>query len=116
MCFFDFLLQYCFHCIVSLYFSYSFFSSYSFELVSHFLFDIQLFDFENPLNTDADKWIFSTEGHIFKLDKRYQETGFLENDFFQLEKFHHRNISMNKNHFINKKVSFAFNQDNLLFN
>lgn len=68
-----------------------------------------LFDFENPLNTDADKWIFSTEGHIFKLDKRYQETGFLENDFFQLEKFHHRNISMNKNHFINKKENSCHN-------
>lgn len=32
-----------------------------------------LFDFENPINQQASNWIFSTEGHVFKLDDRYRE-------------------------------------------
>lgn len=32
-----------------------------------------LFDFENPVNQEASKWIFSTEGHIFKLDESYRQ-------------------------------------------
>lgn len=31
-----------------------------------------LFDFENPLNKDASNWIFSTEGHIFKVEENYR--------------------------------------------
>lgn len=32
----------------------------------------QLFDFDNPLNNDAAKFLFSTEGHIFPLSWRYR--------------------------------------------
>ncbi|XP_066910395.1 ER degradation-enhancing alpha-mannosidase-like protein 1 [Clytia hemisphaerica] len=31
-----------------------------------------LFDVDNPINKDASQWIFSTEGHIFKLDQKYR--------------------------------------------
>ena len=32
-----------------------------------------LFDFENPMNQESSKWIFSTEGHVFRLDNRYRK-------------------------------------------
>lgn len=49
------------------------------------------------MNKDADKWIFSTEGHIFKLDEQYQDKNFLENDFFDVERFHRRNSTVQDN-------------------
>lgn len=41
---------------------------------------LQLFDVDNPINKDASQWIFSTEGHIFKLDQKYR--GKYDFDFF----------------------------------
>ncbi|XP_065674366.1 ER degradation-enhancing alpha-mannosidase-like protein 1 isoform X2 [Hydra vulgaris] len=31
-----------------------------------------LFDFENPVNRRASDWLFSTEGHIFRIDEQYR--------------------------------------------
>ncbi len=44
------------------------------KLFSHLqlYFILQLFDFDNPINTDSSRYIFSTEGHIFSVDKRYR--------------------------------------------
>ena len=36
------------------------------------IFSLQLFDRDNPVNKDASNYIFSTEGHIFKLDSLYR--------------------------------------------
>ena len=36
------------------------------------MFSLQLFDRDNPVNKDASNYIFSTEGHIFKLDSLYR--------------------------------------------
>ena len=38
-------------------------------MVSLFFFFLQLFDHDNPVNKQASKYIFTTEGHFFKLDK-----------------------------------------------
>lgn len=40
-----------------------------------------LFDVDNHINKDALKWIFSTEGHVFKLDKNYRQSYFEDSDF-----------------------------------
>lgn len=37
------------------------------------LFRLQLFDEKNHVNQDASNYIFSTEGHIFKLDTRFRK-------------------------------------------
>ena len=37
------------------------------------LFYFQLFDTENHLNQDSSKYVFSTEGHILPIDKKFRE-------------------------------------------
>ena len=38
------------------------------------VFPLQLFDSENHVNQDASNYIFSTEGHIFRLDPRFRKS------------------------------------------
>ena len=38
------------------------------------IFPLQLFDSENHVNQDASNYIFSTEGHIFRLDPRFRRS------------------------------------------
>ena len=41
---------------------------------SSHIFPFQLFDSENHVNQDASNYIFSTEGHIFRLDPRFRKS------------------------------------------
>ena len=38
-----------------------------------YIFIFQLFDDENHVNQDASNYIFSTEGHIFRLDSQFRK-------------------------------------------
>ena len=37
------------------------------------LFSLQLFDEDNPLHKSDNKYIFTTEGHVVPIDKRFRE-------------------------------------------
>lgn len=46
----------------------------------HVSLELQLFDEDNPLHKSDNKYIFTTEGHVVPIDKRFREKQW--SDFF----------------------------------
>ncbi|CAG2182176.1 unnamed protein product, partial [Oppiella nova] len=40
-----------------------------------------LFDSDNPVNTDSERYIFSTEGHVFSVDKKFRTNQWSDTEF-----------------------------------
>ena len=47
-----------------------------------FCFNPQLFDFDNPINQKFSQYLFSTEGHIFPLNKKLHRKPWTEDEKF----------------------------------
>ncbi|XP_054163737.1 ER degradation-enhancing alpha-mannosidase-like protein 1 [Oppia nitens] len=45
-----------------------------------------LFDFDNPVNRDSHRYIFSTEGHVFSVDKKLRTNLWSDNQLINREK------------------------------